>query len=349
MNWKARSVVLLLVAVLALSLTACSKKKEEVETLKKPVKKEKKIKKKAKKKYYCPLCGEEVEQVPKRRVLVVKVENSPAARPQTGLDEACLVYEFLTEGGITRFNAFYLCKDAEEVGPVRSARFPDLTLLKQYDALFAHCGGSVPVLQIIRRRSSGYYDLDQMIHDGPYWRVRSKRKPHNLYTSTLKLRELAQKLGYEGEKFSNPIFAFKKDRPLTTPTATSIDIPFSRWCDSKFVYDAQKNRYLRYIGSTPHKDAKSGEQLWAKNVIIIFTTMSWTNVRDARGTRSPDFKLTGEGEAWFFFDGNWVKGKWKAGASSPPTFFDSQGLAVQFNRGPIWIEVVPPSIRPVIK
>jgi len=307
-----------------------------------------KYRKTEKRDYYCPLCGMRVESEVKKKVLSIKVENSSKARPQSGLDKACIVYEFLTEGGITRFNAFYLCKEAEKVGPVRSARFPDLVLLKQYNALFAHCGGSTSVLRILRGRN-GYLDLDQMLYASAYWRVSSRRRPHNLYTSTYKLRELAAKLGYEkGEVFPSP-FSFKEDTPLATPTVTSIDVPFSPWSDARFIYSSKENKYFRYIGKKPHIDAESGKQLWAKNVVILFTFMQPTGLRDSRGARVYDFKLTGSGKAWFFIDGGFIKGKWKAGKNKPPQFFDEEGKKIKFNRGPIWIEVVPTRITPVVK
>jgi hypothetical protein len=307
-----------------------------------------KYKKVEKKNYYCPLCDVKVNEEVKKRVLSVKIENSPKARPQSGLDKACVVYEFLTEGGITRFNAFYLCEEASKVGPVRSARFPDLILLKQYSALFAHCGGSAPVLKSLRS-GKGYLDLDQMRYESAYWRVSSRRRPHNLYTSTYKLRELAGKLGYEKEESFAPLFSFKEDNPLTTPTVTYISIPYSPWSNARFVYDSKENRYLRYIGKKPHLDAESGKQLWAKNVIVFFTTMRATGFRDSHGSRVVDFKLTGEGEAWFFIDGGFVKGKWEGDESKPPRFFDEGGNEIKFNRGSIWIEVVPTRIKPVVK
>jgi len=337
---------LVLIGLVALIIPSFSKKEKNPFSMKDLLKY--RYKKVEKKDYYCPLCGMKVESEVRKRALSIKVENSSKARPQSGLDKACIVYEFLTEGGITRFNAFYLCEEAEKVGPVRSARFPDLVLLKQYNALFAHCGGSAPVLRVLRGKN-GYLDLDQMRYESAYWRVSSRRRPHNLYTSTYKLRELATKLGYENEEVFPSPFSFKKDTPLTTPTITYIDVPFSPWSDARFIYSSKENKYFRYIGRKPHIDAESGKQLWAKNVVILFTFMQPTGLRDSRGSRVVDFKLTGSGEAWFFIDGSFIKGKWEADESRPPQFFDGEGKEIKFNRGPIWIEVVPTRIKPVVK
>src|SRR5437870_3896363 len=90
----------------------------------------------------CPLSGVKVSQVPARPALAVKVENLPAARPQTGLSWADLVYEEPVEGGITRFIAIYQCQDAARIEPVRSARFTDVDILVQLGKpVFGYAGG----------------------------------------------------------------------------------------------------------------------------------------------------------------------------------------------------------------
>src|SRR5680860_1000202 len=64
-----------------------------------------------------------------RRVVAVKIDNHPAARPQSGLQEADAVYEVLVEGGLTRFIAMFHQSDSEYVGPNRSGRPTDSGLM----------------------------------------------------------------------------------------------------------------------------------------------------------------------------------------------------------------------------
>ena len=92
----------------------------------------------------CPYTGEEARNEPRseRPAIAVKIENSPDARPQAGLDRADLVYEVEAEGGITRFMAIFQCQDVKRMGPVRSARPVDVPLLQQLqEPLFAYAGG----------------------------------------------------------------------------------------------------------------------------------------------------------------------------------------------------------------
>src|SRR4030067_1993457 len=65
----------------------------------------------------CPLNGilytvKEREIWEKRRPLAVMVENSPDARPHSGLNRSDIVYEAVAEGGVTRFMPIYLCDAA---------------------------------------------------------------------------------------------------------------------------------------------------------------------------------------------------------------------------------------------
>jgi hypothetical protein len=90
-------------------------------------------------------------------------------RPQTGLDMADIVYESLTEGGITRFNALFHSQTPPEVGPVRSARMSDTQLVPQYSALFAHSGANAGVLSAIR--SAGIEVVDHSGASAAYRRA----------------------------------------------------------------------------------------------------------------------------------------------------------------------------------
>src|SRR5258708_10503791 len=57
---------------------------------------------------YEAINGQKVESsVAQIRPIAVMVENYPAARPQSGLVDADMVYETVTEGGITRFMAVF--------------------------------------------------------------------------------------------------------------------------------------------------------------------------------------------------------------------------------------------------
>src|SRR2546423_1699457 len=105
-----------------------------------------------------PLSGEGVSrEVANRRPIAVMIDNfSPDARPQTGLSRASLVFETLAEGGIPRFMAVFLEKDADTIGPVRSARLYFTSWASGLDAIYGHDGGSVDALQQLRAMPDVY-------------------------------------------------------------------------------------------------------------------------------------------------------------------------------------------------
>ena len=84
-----------------------------------------------------PLTGKEIPPElwlnrPKR-VVAFKIDNNINARPQSGLQEADSVFEILVEGGMTRFLAFFLDNTSKYLGPIRSARPTDPTVIRPYD------------------------------------------------------------------------------------------------------------------------------------------------------------------------------------------------------------------------
>lgn len=85
-----------------------------------------------------------------RRPIGVMIENHLDSRPQSGLQNADIVYEVVAEGGITRFMGIFYCNAVKgssnkyDVGPVRSARTYFLDLVSEYAdyPLYAHVGGA---------------------------------------------------------------------------------------------------------------------------------------------------------------------------------------------------------------
>ncbi len=156
----------------------------------------------------------------KRRVVSVKVENSAAARPQTGLNKADIVYESLAEGGVTRFNALFHSQDPALIGPVRSARLSDTWIVPQYDGLFFFSGASRFVTQALRKA-----DIPMLSEDAGvtrcYTRVSWRPSPHNLYLKADLAREEGVRRGYKATQTLRS-FAFDRSSKQSTVSVASI-------------------------------------------------------------------------------------------------------------------------------
>lgn len=278
-----------------------------------------------------------------RHPLAVVIENYPDARPQSGLTEAALVYEAITEGGITRFMAIYGPQDAKEVGPIRSARLFFMDWLKEYDAFFAHAGGNEDALANI-----DVYSIKDIPHANSYYYRDNKGKniasEHTLYSSTEKLYNYAQSKKFDINAGSFEALKFKTDGPATATGGKGIEINFSGSpsYNVKWTYDPTGNQYMRFLNGVEHKDRNNNKQLAAKNVVVQEVSRT-LQPHGSYGDQNWVFKTIGEGKVTVLRDGQVIEGTWKKTARDSRTkFYDKSGLEIEFNPGQTWFEIAAP-------
>ena len=124
-----------------------------------------------------------------------------------------------------------------------------------------------------------------------------------------------------------------------------IDFWFKGDYSAIFKYDTENNSYLRSMGydendnPIPHADQDTKEQINVKNVIVQYVTES-PIPNDPKGRL--DYELVGSGTGLVFIDGKVIDVTWNKEARDERTmFYDSDGAEIQFNRGQIWVSVVP--------
>jgi hypothetical protein len=262
------------------------------------------------------------------------VENSPDARPQSGLKESGVVFEAIAEGGITRFLVLYQNEQPALIGPVRSVRMYYVDWLAAFNASVAHVGGSYNALQEVR--NGNYRDIDQFFNSGSYWRASDRYAPHNVYTNFERLNALNAAKGYTSSSFTG--FTRKDSTSAKTPTATSVDVRISSGLyNSHYAYDATSNLYLRSQAGAPHIDREKGQI--APRVVIVMKVQQHSVMED--GVRE-EIKAIGSGEAYVFQDGTATEATWsKAGRTEQITFTDKEGKNIPLARGQTWITAVP--------
>ncbi|MGG4036246.1 DUF3048 domain-containing protein [Paenibacillus cisolokensis] len=254
--------------------------------------------------FTAPLTGLGIEEEAKERPIAVMINNFSAARPQSGLSHADMIWEILAEGGITRLVAIFQSESFDEpIGPIRSIRPYLIEIGESYRAVLAHAGGSTDAYAILQNKQAGKAYLDEITNAGSYfWRDSSRKAPHNLYSNLEKLREGADKKGYKADK-RPPMFYFEElsqkaaadaesssvteggagtagsaDNAGSTDTAgstetapaTSVDIRFLlKDYVVSYAYDAQEGVYKRSINGKPHIDLNTGEALEAANLVVL--------------------------------------------------------------------------------
>jgi len=280
-----------------------------------------------------PLTGIKVsENLARRPIFTVQIENSPDARPQSGLKDAGVIIEAIAEGGITRFSAYYQETEPAKLGPIRSLRPYFIDWLVGFDSVVLHVGGSTQARKLVS--SLGVKSLDV---SGAYYRASDRFAPHNAYSSYSTMVDVAKRLGH----YQTPDFTpLKRQEPKPVETAKaktiSLDISSSLY-NVVYRYDSSCNCYPRELAGNPHKDRESGEQLRPDVVVVIKTPHS---VIDAVGHTG--ITTIGSGTGFIFQDGTVFKVKWsKSSRGAQLKFTDADGQAVGLNPGQTWITVMP--------
>lgn len=275
--------------------------------------------------------------------LVVKMDNSPDARPQTGINEADIVYELLVEG-ITRYALVYHSTPADPVGPVRSARSSDLELTANLSRpLIAWSGGNPGVVGAVHAAVGGGFlvDVGADAASGDYYRDHSRVAPHNLYTSVTALWDHYTPSGTGAPL---PLFEYRGDGVASSGAGVETPgfaIDFGGvGVRAEYVWDAERHGWDRFQTDQRHSRPFSatvdsnGVQVAPANVVIMFVPYG----QSPADSRSPMAMTSGEGDAIVLTDGKVVTGRWKRpNALSGWQLVDSQGQPILLTPGHTWV------------
>jgi len=286
-------------------------------------------------KYYSPLSGNLVtdEAATHQATTGIMMENSPDARPQSGLKDSGVVFEAIAEGGITRFLVLYQEQKPQLIGPVRSVRQYYVDWVAGFNASIAHVGGSAAALKEVR--NGNYRDIDQFFNASTYWRASDRYAPHNVYTSFAKIDALNVKKGFTTSQFTG---FTRKDSAATTPAVSSIDVKISGpLFNSHYNYNATTNTYDRSQAGKPHLDREAGQI--SPRVVVV---MKVNQVKVLEDGYREQIQAIGSGAATIFQDGNVQEVTWaKASKTAQITFKDAAGADVPLARGQTWLTAIP--------
>lgn len=292
-----------------------------------------------------PLTGILVtEEEAARHPIAVMVDDLRPARPQSGLNDAAVVWHAPAEGGIPRYMLVFQERIPGEVGPVRSARPYYIAWASELGAVYVHVGGSPQALAQLREAGNGQqvYNADEFRFGGTYlWRVRTRSSPHNVYTDGEHLRKLAGIVGARDGAITWP-WRFGPDAALALrPKGGRIEVRYP-YNTIRYTYDRRTNTYRRAVtGEKRQVDAATDEPVAPRNVIVMrvaFGALADSN--PSKGRLEAD--LIGEGEAWIATNGRTIKGTWRKRALTAPTeFLDAAGEPVVLTAGQTFIQVIP--------
>ncbi len=273
-----------------------------------------------------------------RRAMAVILSSDKEARPLSGISKADLVFEMqVVEGSVTRLMAVFICEDPLVIGSVRSARHDFIPLAAGLDAVFAHWGGSHFALDKLK---TGIIDnLDALPNpNNVFYRQSGIPMPHDGFTSMARIINTAKKLGYRTEgKFIGYSHLSESEFLSGKRQAKVLRVDYSGEFRVSFEYKPESNSYFRFRGNLKEIDKNPGQQVEAKNIVIM---------RAESSVLEGDYnevRVEGEGKAEYYINGGAFKGTWKKdknNVASKLFFYSEKGEEVKFVPGAIWVEIV---------
>jgi len=270
--------------------------------------------------------------------LLVQVENSANARPQSGLQNATIVYEYVTEGGISRFSAIYTATKDGKVGPIRSARLVSIALARIYGAIVVFSGGSDYIKGQLQ--SAGIPHVDENSANGDLFRDDSRSAPHNLYSDGSHLSDISAHTSAPSVSWS----LWQRTQATSVTGGKQVartTVPVSDTETPTFAYDTSAGGWKRTEPDTgAFVDANTHAPLVISTLIVQQVKIEATSkVVDVNGQTGVDHDVTGSGKAQVFTAGREFDATWTQAATGPPTFSTASGQA-PIAPGLVWICLV---------
>ncbi|MCU9614303.1 DUF3048 domain-containing protein [Caldibacillus lycopersici] len=284
--------------------------------------------------YTYPLTGIATDEESTDRAISVMINNHPAARPQSGLYKADVIYEILAEGGVTRFLAVFQSEKPEIVGPVRSSRDYYIQLAKGLDSFYVFHGWSPEAKVLI---NEGFIDsLNGLTYDGILFKRASFRKaPHNSYITYENIVKGAEENGISLSGAPTAYTFLKEEDEVPGTEVSSVSIDYST--DDFFVeykYDSSAENYMRYSADQQTVDYDTGEPVLVNNIFIVEMEHA---VVDEKGRR--DIDITSGGKALLLQKGKMQEVEWRNIDGRIVPY--ANGAEVSLVPGKTWINVVP--------
>ena len=268
-------------------------------------------------------------------ILVVKIDDTTAARPQIGIDRADIVYIEQVEGGLTRLAAVFSSEIPTLIGPIRSARISDIEILAQYGrVVFAYSGAQSKLLPVIGAANLNDYGAQRQ-SPTIYTRDESRTAPTNM---VLRADLLLEKVRSDGREIATSRSVGWEFGNLADGGISIIDAKLS-WPAASYElkWSAEEERWLVFNNGIPNMSA-SGIQHGPTTFLIQLVEIVPSEYGDKLGGVTPLSKTVGSGTGFVLRDGKYFPATWsRPDELSGTTWRDLDGSELPFARGQVWI------------
>ena len=284
----------------------------------------------------------------KTRPFAVMINNHPTARAHhAGLQDAYIIYEFIVEGGMTRYLALFKDQDTAKIGSVRSSRHYFLDYALENDAIYVHWGWSPQAQNDIKtlgiNNINGLYDAKYFYRDQDL-KAQKVALEHTGFTTMEKLKNGAKKLKYNRDTNRDTLLNYQADEVNLEQKdgslkATNAMIKYSGSVKDTYEYDAENKVYKRFVNGKAHTDDVTKKQYTFKN-IIVYNVKNSSISGDDKGRQ--EFDNIGKGIGYYITNGYAVPIRWEKTSRSAQTKYTYEnGKEIEVNDGNTFIEVQP--------
>jgi len=276
------------------------------------------------------------------RPIAIMLDNNIGEESHAGLQDSYINYEIIVEGGLTRIMALYKDKNVSLIGPVRSSRHYFLDYALESDSIYVHYGWSPYAEKDIKEMKVN--NINGLTDTNQFWRDTTLSSPHNVFTSTEKIRSYLSTKNYS-EKSNNwklLNYSIETINLNTTNSAEAlpadkISIEYSYYQSRSYTYDSENKYYLRSTNGKAHLDKETKNQLNYKNIII-----EYVNNRNLDKEGRQDLTTIGTGLGYYITNGYAIPIKWTKSSRNDKTKYTyANGTEVKVNDGNTFIQIVP--------
>jgi hypothetical protein len=265
-----------------------------------------------------------------RCAITVKIDNTPEAQPHYGLEQADVVYEEVVEGGITRLAAIFNSLSPDRVGPVRSVRKTDQSIVWPIRGIFAYSGGAPYAIASID--TAPVVQLNETAAGSMMFRDYSRQPPHNLYAHVDQMYARCK------DGAPQPLFKYRPSgAPVGGVPVTAVQVGFQGKYAVTWQWNPANGTWRRILFGQPEVSGV-GVAIAPRNVVVMVT--SYVGGDPLHSNEGAEATLTGFGPAWVYTAGREIHGSWvRPDKAQPARLLNAAGQEIRLTPGQTWVEL----------
>ena len=275
-------------------------------------------------------------------VLVVKIDNTRAAQPHSGLQSADLVYVEEVEWSLTRLVAVFSTTLPQEIGPVRSARISDIDIVAPFGRVaFSNSGAQSKLLPVLA--AANIIDVSAGVAWDAFYNDPGRPAPVDHMADPEKLLKYAP----DAATAKDIGLVFSPEPPPGGQPVTSVSVTWPS-SDISFTWDEAAGSFIVGLNGEESRSSEGGPQR-AATAVIQSVTQTESGYGDRYGGKTPLVETIGTGTALVLRDGRMWSVTWeRPDALSGTRFYLNDGTQMPFAIGQEWIVLMDRTLKPKV-